>query len=611
MKSIQEKERVVVKFAGDSGDGMQLTGNQFSFNTALLGNDIATFPDFPAEIRAPIGTVAGVSGFQLQFGSNEVHTPGEEFDVLVAMNAAALKNNLQFLLPGGILILNTDGFSAKNLKLAGYEADPSQDPELDKQFQVFRIDVTKITLDALAEYDLSDKVKGRSKNMFVLGLLYWMFDRDIASTVSFIEKKFKRKPEIVNANIKALRTGFNYGETTEVFRTRYTVNRAKMPEGKYRSIMGNPGLAIGLVAASVKSELPLFYASYPITPASDILHELSRHKRFGVKTFQAEDEIAAVCAAIGAAYGGSLAVTATSGPGMALKTEGIGLATMLELPMVIVNVQRAGPSTGMPTKTEQADLMQALYGRNGECPLPVLAARSPSDCFDAAYEACQVALKYMTPVILLSDGYIANGAEPWRFPNAEDLPGFDLKMKETANGEFMPYARDEDLARAWAVPGKAGLEHRVGGLEKDDLTGNVSYDPDNHQKMVETRQAKTAKVAEMVSPAMLDQGEAKGKVLLLSWGSTYGVVRKLCSDLLQEGKSVGHLHLRWIHPLPSGLAKILGNFDKVLVPEINNGQLVRMIRDKFQVDAHSYCQIKGTPLSTRSLRKKTEELLDE
>lgn len=611
MIQFEEREKVVVKFAGDSGDGMQLTGNQFSFNTALLGNDIATFPDFPAEIRAPIGTIAGVSGFQLQFGSEEVHTPGEEFDVLVAMNAAALKNNLQFLQRGGILILNTDGFSPKNLKLAGYEEDPSQNPALDKDYQVFRIDVTKITLEALAPYDLSDKVKGRSKNMFVLGLLYWMFDRDIGSTVSFIEKKFRKKPEIVNANIKALRTGFNYGETTEVFRTRYTIHRAKMPEGKYRSIMGNPGLAIGLVAASVKSNLPLFYASYPITPASDVLHELSRHKRFGVKTFQAEDEIAAVCAAIGAAYGGSLAVTATSGPGMALKGEGIGLAAMLELPMVIVNVQRAGPSTGMPTKTEQADLMQALYGRNGECPLPVLAARSPSDCFEAAYEACQVALKYMTPVILLSDGYIANGAEPWRFPKAEELPEFELKKKETTDAEFMPYARDEDLARAWAVPGHSGLEHRIGGLEKDDLTGNVSYDPDNHQKMVRTRQEKTEKVVDFVAPAALDQGDLKAKVLLLSWGSTYGVVRKLVSDLLAEEQPVAHLHLRWIHPFPKGLADILSNFDKVLVPEINNGQLVRVIRDKFQVDAHSYCQIKGTPLSTRALRKKTEELLNE
>lgn len=611
MAKVEDKIRVVIKFAGDSGDGMQLTGNQFSFNTALEGNDIATFPDFPAEIRAPIGTLAGVSGFQLQFGSEEILTPGEDLDVLVAMNAAALKNNLGFLRGGGVLILNSDGFNGKNLKLAGYESNPLEDEALTSRFERYIVDVTKITQEALSDLEISDKEKARSKNMFVLGLLYWMYDRSLESTIDFLKLKFAKRPELIEANERALKAGYNYGETTEVFNSRYKITAAQMPSGKYRSIMGNQGLAIGLITAASKSELDLFYASYPITPASDILHELSKHKKFGVKTFQAEDEIGAVCAAIGASYGGTLAVTATSGPGMALKAEGIGLAAMLELPLVVINVQRAGPSTGMPTKTEQADLMQAVYGRNGECPLPVIAAQSPSDCFAAAIEATKVALKYMTPVILLSDGYIANGAEPWKIPSASDIEAIPTNFVKEANGVFYPYERNEDLARSWATPGTEGLEHRIGGLEKDDLTGNVSYDPDNHQKMVEIRAQKVQNVADMIPEAILNAGPEKGELLMISWGSTYGVVHKLCKTLLEEGKDVGHVHLRWINPFPHGLGEIISNYMKVLVPEINNGQLIRILRDKYQVDAEGYQQVKGTPLSSVELRKAVESLINE
>ncbi|TAF50414.1 MAG: 2-oxoacid:acceptor oxidoreductase subunit alpha, partial [Sphingobacteriia bacterium] len=494
---------VVIKFAGDSGDGMQLTGQQFTNNTALLGIDLATFPDFPAEIRAPIGTLPGVSGFQLHFSSDRVFTPGDIADVLVAMNAAALKVNLKSLKKGGKIIVNTDGFDAKNLRLANYPegVNPLEDGSLEG-YELIKIDVTKLTREALKDIpDLGTKERDRAKNMFVLGFVYWMYNRDLDNTIAFLKDKFGKKPAIFDSNVKVLQAGYNYGDTTETFSARYTVEKAKMPAGTYRSIMGNQALSMGLVAASEKSGLPIFLGTYPITPASDILHELSRLKHFGVRTFQAEDEIAGITAAIGASYGGSIGVTTTSGPGMALKTEAMGLAVMLEIPLVIINIQRGGPSTGLPTKTEQSDLLQAYYGRNGECPMPVIAAATPSDCFDAAFEAVQLAIQHMTPVILLSDGYIANGAEPWRFPQSADLPAIAVQFKTSlAEGEekFMPYQRNEKLARPWALPGTPGLEHRIGGLEKQDITGNISYDPDNHQHMVKLREEKVNRIAQYI-----------------------------------------------------------------------------------------------------------------
>ncbi len=510
---------VVIKFAGDSGEGMQLTGSQFTNNTALLGIDLATFPDFPAEIRAPQGTLPGVSGYQLRFSSDMVFTPGDECDVLVAMNAAALKVNLKSLKKGGKIIVNTDGFDSKNLRLANFPegVNPLNDGSLDN-YEVIRMDITKMTREALKEISLGTKEKDRAKNMFVLGFLYWMYNRDIASTVKFLKDKFGKKPEIFESNMKALQAGYNYGDTTETFTTTYTVEKAKMRPGVYRSIMGNQALAYGLIAASQKSGLPLFLGSYPITPASDILHELSRYKSFGVRTFQAEDEIAGITAAIGAAYGGSLAVTTTSGPGMALKAESMGLAVMLEIPLLIIDVQRGGPSTGLPTKTEQSDLLQAYYGRNGECPMPVIAASTPSDCFDAVYEAARISVQHMTPVIFLSDGYIANGAEPWRFPNADELHEIIVKFKAGLNPDeekFLPYLRDEKLARPWAIPGTPGLEHRIGGLEKQNITGNVNYEPENHQLMVKLRQEKIDRIADYIPEQKLDCGPTKGKVLVL------------------------------------------------------------------------------------------------
>jgi 2-oxoglutarate ferredoxin oxidoreductase subunit alpha len=521
---------VVIKFAGDSGDGMQLTGQQFTNNTALLGIDLATFPDFPAEIRAPIGTLPGVSGFQLHFSSQRIYTPGDLCDVLVVMNAAALKVNLKSIKAGGKIIANIDGFDAKNLRLANYPdgVNPLEDGSLDG-FELTKVDVTKLTREALKEFtELGTKERDRAKNMFVLGLLYWMYNRSLDNTIDFLKEKFGNKDVILQSNIKVLQAGYNYGDTTEAFTTRYRVEKAKMEPGLYRSIMGNQALAMGLIAASEKSGLPIFLGTYPITPASDILHELSKHKSFGVRTFQAEDEIAGISAAIGASYGGSLGVTTTSGPGMALKTEAMGLAVMLEIPLLIVNIQRGGPSTGLPTKTEQSDLMQAYYGRNGECPMPVIAASTPSDCFSAVYEAVRIAVQHMTPVIFLSDGYIANGAEPWKFPQSADLKPIEVTFKKAlAEGEekFQPYKRDEKLVRPWAVPGTAGFEHRIGGLEKQDITGNVSYDPENHQHMVKTREAKVAKIADYIPLQTLDNGPEKGKVLILGWGSTYGAIK--------------------------------------------------------------------------------------
>ena len=606
-------QEVVIKFAGDSGDGMQLTGSQFTNNSALLGLDLATFPDFPAEIRAPIGTLPGVSGFQLRFSSDRIYTPGDECDVLVAMNAAALKVNLKSLKKGGKIIANTDGFDAKNLRLANYTEgeNPLENGSLGA-YELVQMDVTKMTREALKDIALGTKEKDRAKNMFVLGFLYWMYNRNMDNTISFIREKFSKRPEIMESNIKVLQAGYHYGDTTETFTVRYAVEKAKMPSGTYRSIMGNQALAYGLIAASQKSGLPLFLGSYPITPASDILHELSRHKNFGVKTFQAEDEIAAITASIGASYGGSLGITTTSGPGMALKTEAMGLAVMLEIPLVICNIQRGGPSTGLPTKTEQSDLLQAYYGRNGECPMPVIASSTPSDCFDVAFEAARIAIQHMTPVILLSDGYIANGAEPWKFPQAEQLPNIEVNFAQSADfadEKFMPYLRDEKQVRPWVIPGTKGLEHRIGGLEKQNITGNISYDPDNHELMVKVRQEKVDKIADSLPLQKIDSGDQKGKVLVIGWGSTYGVIKSACLELQQQGLEVSHIHLRYIRPFPSNLGTLLSNFDKILVPEINNGQLVKIIRDTYLLDAKGYNKIKGVPITKGELIQAIKDIL--
>ncbi|TCJ18739.1 2-oxoacid:acceptor oxidoreductase subunit alpha [Flaviaesturariibacter flavus] len=604
---------VVIKFAGDSGDGMQLTGTQFTNNTALLGVDLSTFPDFPAEIRAPIGTLPGVSGFQLHFSSNSIHTPGDAYDVLVAMNAAALKVNLKHLKKGGKVIVNVDGFDAKNLRLANYPegVNPIEDNTLEG-FEVIRMDVTKMTREALKDDKMGTKEKDRAKNMFVLGFLYWMYGRDMSSTEQFLQEKFSRKPEILDSNLRVLRAGYHYGDTTETFTTQYQVEKARMKAGSYRSVMGNQALAYGLIAASVKSGLPLFLGTYPITPASDILHELSRHKNFGIRTFQAEDEIAGISAAIGAAYGGQLGVTTTSGPGMALKTEAMGLALMLELPLVIVDVQRGGPSTGLPTKTEQSDLLQAVYGRNGESPMPVLAAATPSDCFDTVYESVRIAVEHMTPVICLSDGYIANGAEPWQYPDSESLAPIHVSFKtELGHNEpkFQPYLRDDKGVRPWAVPGTPGLEHRIGGLEKENVSGNVSYDPENHQTMVKLRQEKVDKIAQYIPEQELDNGPESGKVLVLGWGSTYGVIKTVVAQLLEEGHEVAHAHLRYIRPFPRNLGELLRRYETVLIPEINNGQLIKLIRDQFLIDAKGYHKIKGEPIMKAELREEIAKYL--
>ncbi len=605
---------VVIKFAGDSGDGMQLTGQQFTNNTALLGIDLATFPDFPAEIRAPIGTLPGVSGFQIHFSSNPVYTPGDTCDVLVAMNAAALKVNLKGLKKGGKIIANLEGFDAKNLRLAAYPEgiNPLEDGSLDG-YELTKVDITKLTREALkSNTELGTKERDRAKNMFVLGLIYWLYNRNLDNTIDFLEEKFGKKENILKSNIDVLKAGYYYGETAELFNARYKVEKSKMEPGTYRSIMGNQALSMGLIAASQKSGLPLFLGSYPITPASDILHELSKYKNFGIKTFQAEDEIAGITAAIGASYGGSIGLTTTSGPGMALKTEAIGLATMLEIPLLIINIQRGGPSTGLPTKTEQSDLMQAYYGRNGEAPIPVLAASTPSDCFFMAFEAVKIALQHMTPVILLSDGYIANGAEPWKFPAAADLPAIEVKFKTSlAEGEdkFLPYKRDEKLARPWAIPGTAGLEHRIGGIEKQHETGNVSYDPENHEFMVKMRQAKVDKIADYIPLQTIDSGAKKGKVLVLGWGSTYGTIKSAVLQLQSQGKSVSHAHIKYMRPFPKNLGEILAGFETILIPEINNGQLIKIIRDQYLVDAKAYNKIMGIPITKLELVTAIESYL--
>jgi 2-oxoglutarate ferredoxin oxidoreductase subunit alpha len=555
-----------------------------------------------------------VSGFQVHFSSDRVFTPGDICDVLVAMNAAALKVNLKNIKKGGKIIANIDGFDTKNLRLANYPdgVNPLEDGSLDG-YELTKVDVTKLTRESLKEFtDLGVKERDRAKNMFVLGLIYWLYNRDLDTTISFLKEKFGKKETILNSNIAVLKAGYYYGETAELFTTRYKVERATMEPGTYRSIMGNQALSMGLVAAAQKANLPLFLGSYPITPATDILHELSKYKTFGVKTFQAEDEIAAIGSAIGASYGGNIGLTTTSGPGMALKTEAIGLATMLELPLVIVNIQRGGPSTGLPTKTEQSDLMQAYYGRNGEAPIPVISASTPSDCFHIAYEAVRIALQHMTPVILLSDGYIANGAEPWKFPKAADIPEIEVKFKTAlAEGEtkYKPYARDEKLARPWAIPGTPGLEHRIGGIEKQHETGNVSYDSENHEFMVKLRAEKVEKIADYIPLQHLDSGAEKGKVLVLGWGSTYGAIKSACLQLQSQGKSVSHAHITYMRPFPKNLGDILKNFETVLIPEINNGQLIKIIRDQFLVDAKGYNKIQGVPITKQELVTAIEQYL--
>jgi 2-oxoglutarate/2-oxoacid ferredoxin oxidoreductase subunit alpha len=596
-----------ILFAGDSGDGIQLTGSQFTTTTALYGNDVSTFPNFPAEIRAPQGTLAGVSGFQLKFGSEEIYTPGDQSDYLVVMNAAALKANLKQLKAGGTIIANSEGFDPKNLRLAKYPEgiNPLEDGSLDG-YKLFKIDVTKLTKATLEGSGLGTKEIDRTKNMFVLGFIYWIFNRPLDTTIKFIEQQFAKRPEIVEANIKTLKAGFHYGDTTETLMQRVQVRPAQIAPGVYRNINGNPATAIGLVAAAEKAGLKLYLGSYPITPASDILHELSKYKNFGVQTFQAEDEIAAICSAIGASFGGSLAVTTSSGPGIALKTEAIGLAIMLELPLVIINVQRGGPSTGLPTKTEQADLLQAVYGRNGEAPLPVIAAQTPSDCFAAVYEACRIAVEHSTPVFFLSDGYLANGAEPWRFPSLSDLPAITPNFaKPLPEGEkFLPYLRDEKLARKWAIPGIKGLEHRIGGLEKEHETGNISYDPDNHEFMVKLRAEKIQKIADTIPLQTIDNGPSKGKLLVVGWGSTYGSIKTAVKMALAEGYEVAHAHIRYLQPFPKNLGEVLKNYEQILVPEMNNGQLVRMLRDQFLAPAEGFNKIKGMPFSSEELFQK-------
>jgi len=610
-KSIKTIDDAVIRFAGDSGDGMQLTGGRFAQTTAIFGNDLSTLPDFPAEIRAPAGSLAGVSAFQIHFSSKDIHTPGDKPDVLVAMNPAALKVHQNELVSGGTIIVNTDAFTKKNLKLAGFETNPIDDGTLDDYFTVIPIEMNKLVTAACEGLDLSRKLIGRTKNFFALGVLYYMYDRPLEATEKWLEKKFAGKDSIIEANKRAMNTGYNYADTTEIFMTRFKVEKAVLPPGKYRNMNGNLATALGLLAASEKSGLKLFYGGYPITPASDILHTLASWKHFGVQTFQAEDEIAGITSVIGAAFTGNLAVTATSGPGIALKGEAMGLAVMTELPLVIINVQRGGPSTGLPTKTEQADLNQALYGRNGEAPVPVIAAATPGDCFYAAYEAARVALKYMTPVVLLTDGYLANGSEPWMVPNMDDIDTIDVEFASglDENGEYLPYKRNEEtLARPWAIPGTPGLEHRIGGLEKADLTGHVSYDPENHHRMVELRQEKVNRVSQIIPPTEV-YGSEHGDMLVVSWGGTFGSCRSAVETMQDEGMNVSHVHLRWINPLPKDLGEILIRFKNILVPEINMGQLVKLIRAEYLMDAQGLNLVRGRPIGASTIIETVKQTL--
>jgi 2-oxoglutarate ferredoxin oxidoreductase subunit alpha len=600
-------EHAVIRFAGDSGDGMQITGSQFTNTVALYGNDIATFPDYPAEIRAPAGTVPGVSGFQLNFSSGEVHTPGDAVDVLIAMNPAALKVNVGDLKANGIAIINSDSFKEGDLRKAHLTTNPLEDHSLDK-FRVFPVELQRLTRSALQHLGLDAKAMDRCKNFFALGMCYWLYNRSMDSTVRWIDDKFKKKPLLAEANKLALKAGYSYCEATEAFQISYEIPPAHLSPGLYRNLSGNQALALGFVTAAKKAGLKLFLGSYPITPASDILHELSQFKDFGVLTFQAEDEIAAITSSIGASYAGMLAVTTTSGPGMALKTEGMGLAVMTELPLVICDVQRGGPSTGLPTKTEQADLLQALFGRNSEAPIPVLAAATPADCFWIAVEASRIALKYMVPVIILSDGYLANGAEPWRIPSIDEIPGIPVHFTTDPEG-FLPYKRDpETLARPWAIPGTPGLEHRIGGLEKQDVSGNVNYEPLNHEKMVRIRAAKIDAIVQDV-PNVLPSGDPEGDLLLVSWGSTYGSITQAVKAERAKGRKLGHLHLRYLNPLPANLGDILKRYRQVLVPELNMGQLLWVLRAKYLVDAVGLNKIQGRPFKQNELEQKIDEML--
>ena len=611
--SKKQVDEVVIRFAGDSGDGMQLTGGRFTETTAVVGNDLSTLPDFPAEIRAPAGSLAGVSAFQIKFSSKDIHTPGDVPDVLVAMNPAALKVHQSDVPPGGTIICNSAAFNPRNLKLAGYDSNPLEDKTLDDYFTVYSIDMSRMVSEACKDLDLSPKLVDRSKNFYALGLLFWMYDRPLKSTEDWLAKKFAKKPEIIESNVRALNAGYNYGETTEIFTTRYTVDKANLPPGKYRNVVGNYALSMGLAAAAERSKLELFLGSYPITPASDILHTLSAWKHLGIKTFQAEDEIAGITSALGAAFSGSLAITTTSGPGIALKGEAMGLAVITELPLVVINVQRGGPSTGLPTKTEQSDLMQAMYGRNGEAPMPILASSTPGDCFYVAYEACRIAVKYMTPVMLLTDGYLANGSEPWIVPDIKELPPIDVKFADKSSivdGQFMPYLRNKDtLARPWAKPGTENLEHRIGGIEKEDVTGNVNYDPENHHFMVKTRALKVQNIANELPPTDVF-GEKSGDLLILSWGGTQGACRSATEALVNDGKKVSHIHLRWINPLPNDLGELLIKFKHVLIPEINLGQLIKIIRAEYLIDAIDLNKVKGKPISSAEIQEKVKKILE-
>lgn len=605
-KVIQIVEDVTVRFAGDSGDGMQLTGSQFTDTTAIVGNDLSTLPDFPAEIRAPAGSLSGVSGFQLHFSSKDIQTPGDTPDVLVAMNPAALKVNLKDLKPNATIIINSSAFDSKNLRLANYETNPLEDGTLDG-YNVISVPLTQLTMSALEGINLSTKEKERCKNFFALGLMYWMFNRPLDITLKWIETKFKNRPELVEANKRALQAGYNYGDTTEIFTTRYEVRAAQLPKGIYRNISGNEATALGFITASLRSGLKLFLGSYPITPASEILQELSKYKEYDVITFQAEDEISGISAAIGAAFAGALAITTTSGPGFSLKTEALGLAVMTELPLVVVDVQRSGPSTGMPTKTEQADLLQAMFGRHGEAPVVILAAQSPADCFYMAIEASKIALEHMTPVVLLTDGYLAFGSEPLRIPKYEELPEINVKFRTDPEG-FYPYLRDENLVRPWAIPGTPGLEHRIGGLEKSNIYGSVSYDPENHEEMVRIRKQKVDNIQKYI-PDLVVEGEQEGELLVLGWGSTYGAIKEAIYNVKKKGYNVSQAHLRYINPFPKNLGEVLNRFKKVIIPELNLGHLALLIKGKFLKDVIQLNKVQGRPFKVAEIENKIIEVL--
>ncbi|MCX7985088.1 MAG: 2-oxoacid:acceptor oxidoreductase subunit alpha [Bacteroidetes bacterium] len=606
-KKIEKVNDVTIRFAGDSGDGIQITGTQFANTTAILGNDVSTLPDYPAEIRAPQGTLGGVSGFQIHFGSTEINTPGDMCDVLVVMNPAALKANLQYLEKGGSIIANSDGFNERSLALAEYSSNPLRDGSL-SHYHVYEINITKLTEQALCDLNLPPKVIERSKNFFALGLMFWMYNRPLEPTLKWIREKFSKKPELIEANSRVLKAGWNFGETTEVFKVRYEVAPARVAPGKYRNITGNQATAFGLMAAAHRAQLELFLASYPITPASDILHELSNYKNYNVKTFQCEDEIAAITAAIGASFGGALAVTSTSGPGFSLKAEALGLAVMTELPLVVINVQRGGPSTGLPTKTEQADLLQALYGRNGEASVPVIAALSPSDCFSAAFEACKIAIEAMTPVILLTDGYIGNGSEPWLIPDIHSLPTIEPYYPDDPK-KFKPYMRNETtLVRPWAIPGIPGFEHRIGGLEKKENTGEISYDPVNHERMTRLRTEKIMRLQDRI-PLATAEGHTQGDLLVIGWGSTFGAIRTAVQKQLDKGKSVAHLHLRYLNPFPKNFSKLISQYKAILVPELNLGQLAQLIRARCRLPIYQLNKVQGLPFRSVEIEQKIEEVL--